>query len=146
MEPGPDRVALISAHLDLAHDEARKLRGRSRTEDLEQEAILALCEAAAIFDQPSHPGVPFAAFARMRIRWHLYEFLRRDHVIQVSARLANAMRKCRNAEEVLIAANGSAPIDEIARLAGVSIRTAQAAMACRPSTCPIEAFALAIAQ
>lgn len=66
-----DRDALFQRHQALALWLARHVGGPGRlgiTDDLEQEALLALWEATRQYDPIGHPGVPFPMFARRVIR------------------------------------------------------------------------------
>jgi RNA polymerase sigma factor (sigma-70 family) len=73
------REALILSGVPLAKREARKLSGRLRMmqhrEDMESAGYAALCKAADQFD--AGRGVKFTAFAALRVRGAMIDYVRR---------------------------------------------------------------------
>jgi len=68
MQLTPDQSQLVAANEHAARAAARRFAGKGREfEDLAQEAMLALCEAALRFRPDAHPGVLFSQFARKRM-------------------------------------------------------------------------------
>lgn len=71
------RDRLVLGHLDLVERIARKLHATLPPcfdlADLKQEGMLGLLESATAFDPVLHPGVPFGAFARRRIKGAIQE-------------------------------------------------------------------------
>lgn len=74
------RNQLVEAHFHLIEPIAQRLRSSLpasiRTEDLEQEGALGLLAAAERFD--AGRGVPFAAYARLRIRGAMLDWVRQQ--------------------------------------------------------------------
>lgn len=92
--------ALAESHLDLARKIAWHIHGRVgqrvEIEDLLQVAHIGLVEAAGRY--VPQPGVPFAAYAAIRIRGALIDHLRQlagqaRGALQMQARLRKAVRK-----------------------------------------------------
>lgn len=75
-----DLHAAVLGALHIAREEVNRLPPdlvrRFGRADFEQEAVLAVCKAAAAFDPIKFPTVPFNAFARLGIRQHFRGLIR----------------------------------------------------------------------
>lgn len=75
---GDVRERLALSYLPLVHAQARQMAGRVppsvKAEDLEGYGMIGLLEAIDRFDLDR--GIPFEAFARLRIRGAMYDYLR----------------------------------------------------------------------
>jgi RNA polymerase sigma factor for flagellar operon FliA len=75
---------LVRQHLPAARRLARRIAARSgrvgpgARDDVEQEAALAVIEAARHYDPSA--GVPFGAYAMRRVRWRVVDYLRSQSV------------------------------------------------------------------
>lgn len=112
------REQLALAYLPLVRAQARRMAGRVppsvRAEDLEGYGMVGLLEALDRFDP--NRGIPFEAFARLRIRGAMYDYLRTldllprvarrtvHHVEDTSAALTRTLGRRPTAAELAAAA------------------------------------------
>jgi RNA polymerase sigma factor for flagellar operon FliA len=111
-----DEATLVEAHLGLAASIAKgwasRCRGGIEPADIEQAACIGLVEAARRFD-PARDS-RFAAFASLRIRGAICDFLRAHDPLTRGRRLA--VRELDGATRSLESALGRSPsVDELAR-------------------------------
>ncbi|MDP3767407.1 MAG: FliA/WhiG family RNA polymerase sigma factor [Dehalococcoidia bacterium] len=106
------RERLALSYLPLVHTQARILAGRVppsvKAEDLEGYGMIGLLEAIDRFDPDR--GIPFEAFARLRIRGAMYDYLRTlDLLPRVARRTVHRVQ----AEAIILTRRlGRAPTDE----------------------------------
>jgi DNA-directed RNA polymerase specialized sigma subunit len=138
-----DRDLRIRLHLALARRMAKERAGRGvPIEDLEGEAMLALCVAAEDFDPSAHPNVTFAGFASARIRAALKAATERSDAVGLPRSLKRAAIRCRAAADALFALGEGRPSTErIAEAAGLGLAETIEALGVLESGTPIELFA-----
>lgn len=75
------RDALVLAHLSLPEDLARRIHARIPStfelEDLIQTGTLALVRCASLYRPATHGGIPFEAYARLRVQGAILDSVRR---------------------------------------------------------------------
>jgi RNA polymerase sigma-B factor len=137
-----DRDDLIVRHMPMAREMARAhpLGGRDR-EDVEGEALLGLCRAAAEHDPAAFPDTPFAVFARHHIRKALNESLEAADSIRLPVRLKRAAAQFAAAAEALLAAGVTRPTaEQLAGAAGLSVEAARDYLAVPHVAGPVESL------
>lgn len=123
------RERLALAYLPLVRAQARRMAGRVppsvRAEDLEGYGMVGLLEAIDRFDPDR--GIPFEAFARLRIRGAMYDYLRTLDLLPRVARAA--VHHVQAAEAALTRSLGHKPTArELAASAGLESRRLRGAL------------------
>lgn len=116
-----DRLAL--AYLPLVQTQAKQMTGRVpptvKSEDLEGYGMIGLLEAIDRFDPDR--GIPFEAFARLRIRGAMYDYLRTLDLLPRIAR--RNVHRVQSQVHALTRRLGRAPTDqELAQATGMATR------------------------
>jgi RNA polymerase sigma factor for flagellar operon FliA len=123
------RERLALAYLPLVRAQVRRMAGRVppsvRAEDLEGYGMVGLLEALDRFDPDR--GIPFEAFARLRIRGAMYDYLRTlDLLPRVARRTVSHVQE---ADAALTHALGRRPTaSELAASAGIGSRRLRRAL------------------
>ncbi|MGH2399276.1 MAG: sigma-70 family RNA polymerase sigma factor [bacterium] len=115
------RERLALSYLPLVHAQARILAGRVppsvKAEDLEGYGMIGLLEAIDRFDPDR--GIPFEAFARLRIRGAMYDYLRTLDLLPRVAR--KTVHRVQSEAIVLTRRLGRVPTDkELAESTGIA--------------------------
>ncbi len=123
--PGADILAqLLEAHRGLVVTLARQVwrddAPMLEVDDLVQEGLLALMEAAADFDPDA--GVPFGAYAGQVIRWRLLDAIEAAAPVRVPHR---QRLQFQNAARALADAGAPVTVDAIAAQAGMARETVE---------------------
>lgn len=132
------RERLALSYLPLVHAQARQMAGRVppsvKAEDLEGYGMIGLLEAIDRFDLDR--GIPFEAFARLRIRGAMYDYLRTLDLLPRVAR--KTVHRVQHEVSVLTRRLGRAPTDEeLARATGMAAARVDRALVDAHSATPL---------
>lgn len=132
------RERLVLSYLPLVRAQARQMAGRIppsvKMEDLEGYGMIGLLEAIDRFDPDR--GIPFEAFARLRIRGAMYDYLRTLDLLPRVAR--RTVHRAQAQAHALTRSLGRAPTgDELARAMGMEARLLDRALADAQAAVPV---------
>lgn len=132
------RERLALSYLPLVHLQARQMARRVppsvKAEDLEGYGMIGLLEAIDRFEPDR--GIPFEAFARLRIRGAMYDYLRTLDLLPRVAR--KTVHRVQAEANVLTRRLGRAPTDsELAQAAGISAARVDRALADAHAAMPV---------